>query len=71
MKFTKQTEKAEKYTKIYFLDDLGRKQGMLECYRTTDLLREDNLHYIESYRDNVSQGREYTVFCLNQAFATT
>jgi len=67
MKFTKKTEVVEKYIKIYFLDELGRKQGMLECYRASDLPREDNLYYIESYKDNVSQGREYTVFCLQHA----
>jgi hypothetical protein len=69
MKFTKKTEKAEKYTKIYFLDELGRKQGMLECYRTTNRLRKDDLYYIESYRDDVFQGREYTLFCLQQTLA--
>jgi hypothetical protein len=60
MRFIKKIDKLEDFTKIYFVDEMGRKQGRLECYDTSQnvLPRENNLYFIEEYKDDILERRE-------------
>ncbi|HSZ25373.1 MAG TPA: hypothetical protein VK766_06640 [Cytophagaceae bacterium] len=65
MIYKKQTDKVGIYTKVYFTDDLGRKQGAVECFITKDSQepRLEDLYYTEQYLNGIPQGqREYTKF---------
>jgi len=71
MKFIKKTEISGEYTKVYFVDEAGMKQGVCECYLTNGsvLPREDNLCYRETFKDNISLGKEFSLYSLRTAFA--